>query len=136
MDETLETVELRERIREAREKIWAAGQTLNELIRKDPQRSAAYKVLDDKLGKAETLMTLSLLRIEEMKAERVGETPLETLGLTVRTFNCLGRAGVKSVEELLNMTQKELIRIRGMGSRSYNEIVSTLEEKGMSLKRY
>lgn len=127
--------ELRERIREAREKIQAAGEALNELNRKDPQRSAAWKVLGDKLGKAETLMVLSLLRIEEMKTEQAGETPLETLGLTVRTFNCLCRAGVKSVEELLNMSRNELIRIRGMGSRSYNEIIDALEERGLSLRR-
>ena len=64
-----------------------------------------------------------------------GETDLMDLQLTVRTYNCLRRRGIKTVEELCRWTTLDVIRIRGLGSLAFDEIVEALKARGLSLRR-
>lgn len=61
-------------------------------------------------------------------------TPIENLDLSVRSFNCLIRANVRTVEDLTNKTYEELIHIRNMGRKSANEICEKLQSMGLHLK--
>jgi DNA-directed RNA polymerase subunit alpha len=62
------------------------------------------------------------------------DVPVETLNLSVRSFNCLKRAGISKVSELLDMTEDEIIKMRNFGKKSLDEIKQVLEERGLSLR--
>ena len=57
-------------------------------------------------------------------------TTVETLGLSARTLNCLKRAGINRVGEVLAMPKRDLLRIRNFGQKSLDELYERLEEKG------
>ena len=59
---------------------------------------------------------------------------IEDLDLSVRSYNCLKRAGITTVEELANTTKEELASIRNLGKMSFNEVIEKLESYGYSLK--
>lgn len=59
---------------------------------------------------------------------------LEELDLSVRSFNCLKRAGVKTVGDIISMTEEDFIHIRNLGKRSHDEIISVIGGLGLKLK--
>lgn len=59
---------------------------------------------------------------------------LEDLDLSVRSFNCLKRAGVKTVGDIISMTEEDFMRVRNLGKRSRDEIISVIEGLGLKLK--
>lgn len=63
------------------------------------------------------------------------DIPVETLNLSVRSFNCLKRAGISRVSELLDMSEDEIIKMRNFGKKSLDEIKQVLEERGLSLRQ-
>jgi DNA-directed RNA polymerase subunit alpha len=63
------------------------------------------------------------------------DVPVETLNLSVRSFNCLKRAGISKVSELLDMTEDEIIKMRNFGKKSLDEIKQVLEERNLSLRQ-
>ncbi|HZO92146.1 MAG TPA: DNA-directed RNA polymerase subunit alpha [Candidatus Baltobacteraceae bacterium] len=63
------------------------------------------------------------------------DVPVETLNLSVRSFNCLKRAGISKVSELLDMTEDEIIKMRNFGKKSLDEIKQVLEERDLSLRQ-
>ena len=71
---------------------------------------------------------------EEDQKEKVLEMTVEELDLSVRSFNCLKRAGINSVEELTNKTESEMMKVRNLGRKSLQEVTEKLDELGLSLK--
>ena len=63
------------------------------------------------------------------------DIPVEHLNLSVRSFNCLKRAGISKVSELLDMTEDEIIKMRNFGKKSLDEIKQVLDERGLSLRQ-
>ena len=63
------------------------------------------------------------------------DIPVETLNLSVRSFNCLKRAGISKVSELLDLTEDEIMKMRNFGKKSLDEIKQVLEERGLSLRQ-
>ena len=63
------------------------------------------------------------------------DIPVESLNLSVRSFNCLKRAGISKVSELLDMTEEEIIKMRNFGKKSLDEIKQVLEDRGLSLRQ-
>jgi DNA-directed RNA polymerase subunit alpha len=63
------------------------------------------------------------------------DVPVETLNLSVRSFNCLKRAGISKVSELLDMTEDEIIKMRNFGKKSLDEIKQVLEDRGLALRQ-
>jgi DNA-directed RNA polymerase subunit alpha len=62
------------------------------------------------------------------------DVPVETLNLSVRSFNCLKRAGISKVSELLDLTEDEIMKMRNFGKKSLDEIKQVLLERGLSLR--
>ena len=58
---------------------------------------------------------------------------VEELDLSVRSYNCLKRAGINTVEELINRTEEEMMKVRNLG-KSLEEVLNKLAELGLSLK--
>lgn len=72
---------------------------------------------------------------EENNKEKVLEMTIEELDLSVRSFNCLKRAGINTVEELINKTQDEMMKVRNLGRKSLEEVISKLDSLGLSLRK-
>src|ERR1700722_3345814 len=62
------------------------------------------------------------------------DIPVETLNLSVRSFNCLKRAGISKVSELLDLTEDEIMKMRNFGKKSLDEIKQVLAERGLTLR--
>ncbi|HNR03548.1 MAG TPA: DNA-directed RNA polymerase subunit alpha [Bacillota bacterium] len=71
---------------------------------------------------------------EEDKKEKVLEMTIEELDLSVRSFNCLKRAGINTVEELTQRTEEDMMKVRNLGKKSLEEVQQKLEALGLSLK--
>jgi DNA-directed RNA polymerase subunit alpha len=98
---------------------------------------------DEALSKAGEIMQeqLDLFVSFTNRAEPLPETPpnewdvpVETLNLSVRSFNCLKRAGISKVSELLDLTEDEIMKMRNFGKKSLDEIKQVLLERGLSLR--
>ena len=63
------------------------------------------------------------------------EKTIEELDLSVRSFNCLKRAGINTVEDLINKTEEELMKVRNLGRKSLEEVIHKLESLGFSLSK-
>ena len=71
---------------------------------------------------------------ELAKMVNVTSTPLEELDFSVRTYNCLRRAGINTLGEIISKPSSEITKIRNLGRKSFEEIVVTLEKYGLSLE--
>ena len=69
----------------------------------------------------------------EQQRDKVLEMTIEELDLSVRSFNCLKRANIKTVEDLISKTQDEMIKVRNLGRKSLEEVEHKLAQMGLSL---
>ena len=65
--------------------------------------------------------------------EKVLEMTIEELDLSVRSFNCLKRAGINTVEDLINKSEEEMMKVRNLGRKSLEEVMAKLNALGFSL---
>jgi len=71
----------------------------------------------------------------EVKKEKVLEMTIEELDLSVRSFNCLKRAGIDTVEDLIDRTEEDMMKVRNLGRKSLEEVILKLTSLGLSLKK-
>ena len=71
---------------------------------------------------------------EAVKKEKVLEMTIEELDMSVRSFNCLKRAGIDTVEDLTNRTEEDMIKVRNLGKKSLEEVIQKLHSLGLTLK--
>ncbi|MCL1872486.1 MAG: DNA-directed RNA polymerase subunit alpha [Clostridiales bacterium] len=72
---------------------------------------------------------------EEGKKNKLLEMTIEELDLSVRSYNCLKRAGIHTTHELAAKTEEEMMKVRNLGRKSLEEVVAKLESLGLTLKR-
>lgn len=72
---------------------------------------------------------------EETRKEKVLEMTIEELDLSVRSFNCLKRAGINTVEDLTNRSEEDMMKVRNLGRKSLDEVIGKLASLELSLKR-
>ena len=70
---------------------------------------------------------------EETKKEKVLEMTIEELDLSVRSYNCLKRAGINTVEDLTNKTEEDMMKVRNLGRKSLEEVLQKLQILGLQL---
>jgi DNA-directed RNA polymerase subunit alpha len=73
-------------------------------------------------------------RDEVVKAQ-VLEMTIEELDMSVRAFNCLKRAGIHTVEDLINRSEEDMIKVRNLGKKSLEEVIQKLQSLGFELKK-
>lgn len=71
----------------------------------------------------------------ETKKEKVLEMTIEELDMSVRSFNCLKRAGIDTVEDLINRTEEDMMKVRNLGKKSLEEVIQKLQSLGLALKK-
>ena len=114
--------------------VWTKG-TIN------PQEavSLAARVMNDHLALFINLSdnarnTEIMVEKEEDQKEKVLEMTIEELDLSVRSYNCLKRAGINTVEDLTNKSEDEMMKVRNLGRKSLDEVLGKLEELHLKLK--
>ena len=70
---------------------------------------------------------------EDSKKEKVLEMTIEELDLSVRSYNCLKRAGINTVEDLTNRSEEDMMKVRNLGRKSLEEVILKLRAFGMDL---
>ena len=102
--------------------------------------SLGAKILNEHLTlfvdlSAEAKNTEIMVEREETIKEKVLEMTIEELDMSVRSFNCLKRAGIDTVEDLTNRTEEEMIKVRNLGKKSLEEVIFKLHSLGLDLKK-
>ncbi len=100
--------------------------------------SLAAKILNEHLNLFIDLSesaknTEIMIEKEESKKEKVLETTIEELDLSVRSYNCLKRAGINTVQDLTNRSENDMMKVRNLGRKSLEEVVAKLDSMGLCL---
>ncbi len=101
--------------------------------------SLGAKILNEHLNlfanlSEETRGTQLMVEREETVKEKILEMTIEELDMSVRSFNCLKRAGINTVEDLTNKTEEDMIKVRNLGKKSLEEVIAKLHSLGLDLK--
>lgn len=112
--------------------------TTNGTISAKESVSLAAKVLTEHLNlfvdlSDETFSTEIMVETNDKGKEKVLEMTIEELDLSVRSFNCLKRAGINTVEDLINKTEEDMMKVRNLGRKSLEEVIGKLDTLGFSL---
>ena len=104
----------------------------------DEAVSLAAKVLSEHLSLfidlSENAKTAEvMIEKEDDEKEKVLEMSIDELELSVRSYNCLKRAGINTVEELTNKTSEDMMKVRNLGRKSLEEVLAKLKELGLQL---
>ena len=76
-----------------------------------------------------------MIEKEEDQKEKVLEMSIEELDLSVRSYNCLKRAGINSVQELADKSEADMMKVRNLGRKSLEEVKYKLEDLGLGLRK-
>lgn len=114
--------------------VWTDG-----TIKPDEATSLGAKILNEHLNLFITLTehvndVEIMVEKEEDKKEKVLEMTIEELDLSVRSYNCLKRAGINTVEELTQKSEEDMMKVRNLGKKSLEEVQQKLEELGLGLR--
>lgn len=115
--------------------IWTNGS-----IRPDEAASLSAKILGEHLqlfvGLTEAAHNVEIMvEKEEENKNKLLEMSIEELDLSVRSYNCLKRAGINTVEELIQRDEEEMMKVRNLGKKSLEEVIKKLSELGLSLRK-
>ncbi|MBR5191516.1 MAG: DNA-directed RNA polymerase subunit alpha [Clostridia bacterium] len=102
--------------------------------------SLGAKILTDHLNlfvdlSEEARETETMIVKNDDSKTKVLEMTIEELDLSVRSFNCLKRASINTVEDLTNKTEDDMMRVRNLGRKSLEEVIAKLESLGLSLRK-
>lgn len=115
--------------------VWTNG-----TIKPDDAVSLAAKIMNELLLlfvdlSEEAKNTDVIVEKEENKKEKVLEMTIEELDLSVRSYNCLKRAGINTVEDLSNKSEEDMMKVRNLGRKSLEEVINKLYQLGLCLKK-
>ena len=110
----------------------------NATLEPDEAVSLAAKVLSEHLKLFINLSELGTGAVvinekEDDEKEKVLEMSIDELELSVRSYNCLKRAGINTVEELTNRTSEDMMKVRNLGRKTLDEVLAKLKELGLQL---
>ncbi len=113
--------------------IWTNG-----TLKPEEAISSAAKILNEHLNLfislTDQVMPVSMVQPEDDKKDKVLEMTIEELDLSVRAYNCLKRAGINSVAELVQKNQEDMMKVRNLGRKSLEEVEQKLSGLGLGLK--
>ena len=115
--------------------VWTNG-----TIKPDDAVSLAAKIMNELLllfvDLSEEAKNIDVIvEKEENKKEKVLEMTIEELDLSVRSYNCLKRAGINTVEDLSNKSEEDMMKVRNLGRKSLEEVINKLYQLGLCLKK-
>ena len=110
----------------------------NATIHPDEAISLGAKILSEHLNlfvdlSDEARNTEVMIEKGDTNIEKILEMTIEELDLSVRSYNCLKRAGINTVQDLANRTEEDMMKVRNLGRKSLEEVIQKLEALGLSL---
>ena len=110
----------------------------NGTLAPDEAVSLAAKVLSEHLSlfidlSETTKLVDVMVEKEDDEKGKVMEMSIDELELSVRSYNCLKRAGINTVQELTNKTSEDMMKVRNLGRKSLEEVLAKLKELGLEL---
>ena len=110
----------------------------NKTIKAEEAVSLAAKIMSEHLNlfidlSEKARNTEFMVEKEDSGKEKILEMTIEELDLSVRSYNCLKRAGINTVHDLTEKTQEEMIKVRNLGSKSLEEVLNKIDSLGLSL---
>ncbi len=101
--------------------------------------SMAAKILNEHLEMfidlSEIAKTMSIMSQKELSMkDKLLETPIEELEFSVRSYNCLKRAGINVVADIVSKTEQDMIKVRNLGKKSLDEVISKVKDLGLEFK--
>ncbi len=101
--------------------------------------SMAAKILNEHLEMfidlSEIAKTMSIMSKKELSMkDKLLETPIEELEFSVRSYNCLKRAGIHTVADIVSKTEQDMIKVRNLGKKSLDEVINKVKELGLEFK--
>lgn len=101
--------------------------------------SMAAKILNEHLEMfidlSEIAKTMSIMSQKELSMkDKLLETPIEELEFSVRSYNCLKRAGINVVADIVSKTEQDMIKVRNLGKKSLDEVISEVKDLGLEFK--
>lgn len=114
--------------------VWTNG-----TVTPDEAVSLGAKILNEHLNLfidlSESAMRASIMaERQEISREKVLELSIEEMDLSVRSYNCLKRAGINTVEDLANKTEEDMMKVRNLGRKSLEEVLGRLKDFGLVLR--
>ena len=102
--------------------------------------SLAAKIMQDHIGLfvnlSETIKGMDILvKTEDDKQQQILRMVIEDMDLSVRSYNCLKRANIHTVEDLTKKTEDDMLKVRNLGRKSLDEVIAKLESYGLSLSK-
>jgi len=115
--------------------VWTDGS-----VKPDEATSLGAKILNDHLSLFIKLTELGgsvevMVEKEDERKEKVLEMTIEELDLSVRSYNCLKRAGINTIEELTQRNEEDMMKVRNLGRKSLEEVQLKLAALGLGLKK-
>ena len=114
--------------------VWTNG-----TLKPEEAISCAAKILTEHLMQfvslTDQVLPVSMTQPEDDKKEKALEMTIEELELSVRAYNCLKRAGINSVAELVQRNQEDMMKVRNLGRKSLEEVEQKLQDLGLSLRQ-
>lgn len=107
----------------AREIVSLAGKIINEHV-------GLFIELCEQIGDMSILVSK-----EEDKQVKLMELPIEEMDLSVRSYNCLKRAGINTIQDLLKKSRSDMFKVRNLGAKSVEEVIQKLDGYGLSLRK-
>lgn len=113
--------------------VWTNGS-----VQPDEAISLSAKILTEHLtlfvSLTDQVMPVAFANQEDDKKEKVLEMTIEELDLSVRAYNCLKRAGINTVAELVQRNQEDMMKVRNLGRKSLEEVEQKLDALGLALR--
>jgi len=114
--------------------VWTDGS-----IKADDAISLSAKILSEHLrlfmGLTESADEVEIMvEKEEEQRDKILEMPIEELDLSVRSYNCLKRAGINTVDELVQRNEEDMMKVRNLGKKSLEEVMNKLSELDLKLR--
>ena len=113
--------------------VWTNG-----TLKPEEAVSGAASILTEHLASfvrlTDTVLPVSMVQPEEDNKVKVLEMTIEELELSVRAYNCLKRAGINTVNELVQRNQEDMMKVRNLGRKSLEEVEQKLQELGLALR--
>jgi DNA-directed RNA polymerase subunit alpha len=113
--------------------VWTNG-----TLKPEEAVSGAASILTEHLASfvrlTDTVLPVSMVQPEEDNKGKVLDMTIEELELSVRAYNCLKRAGINTVSELVQRNQEDMMKVRNLGRKSLEEVEQKLQELGLALR--
>ncbi len=102
--------------------------------------SLAAKIMQDHINLfvnlSDTIKDMDILiKTDDDKQQQILSMKIEDMDFSVRSYNCLKRANIHTVEDLISKTEEEMLKVRNLGKKSLDEVIQKLEAFGLSLEK-